>query len=194
MLKAGAASVSTMSSEEVATGDDPYVTEVPLATGIRDQKLVVTGWFASHADTGTPGPHVHISTNDRRNPVLKTSQIPELVEALQVVGGDIDRMWDDKGDTWFTGDEPDDNDPAVIRQGEIDQLVFLDNLRANFPQIAEILLQSEDMHDATAAIAPLLGMDEVEALGRLNSINLFAMTRIPTEARSKRFKDLREQP
>lgn len=117
-----------------------------------------------------------------------------LIEALQVVGGHIDRMWDDKGDTWFTGDEPDDNDPAVIRQRRIDHLVFLDNLQANFPQIAEILLHSEDMHEATAAIAPLLGMDEVEALGRLNSINLFAMTRIPTAARAKELKDLREQP
>jgi hypothetical protein len=183
-----------MTSGEVAAGDDPYVTEVPLDTGIRDQKLVVTGWFASHADTGTPGPHVHLSTNDRRNPVLKTSQIPDLVEALRVVGGHIDRMWDDKGDTWFTGDEPDDNDPAVIRQRRIDHLVFLDNLQTNFSEIAEILLRSEDMHEATAAIAPLLGVDEVEALGRLNSINLFAMTRIPSEARRKELKNLREHP
>jgi hypothetical protein len=183
-----------MSSEEIAPGDDPYVTEMAMDTGIRDQRLVVSGWFASHADTGTPGPHVHISTNDRRNPVLRTSQIPDLVEALHVVGGHIDRMWDDKGDTWFSGDEPDDNDPAVIRQRRIDQLVFLDNLRANFSQIAGILLQSEDMHEATAAIAPLLGMDEADALGRLNGINLFAMTRVPTEARSTELKDLREQP
>lgn len=120
-----------------------------------------------------------------------TSQIPEPIEALQVVGGHIDRMWDDKGDTWFTGDEPDDNDPAVVRQSRIDHLVFLDNLQANFSQVVEILLQSEDMHEATAAIAPLLGMDE--ALGRLNSINLFAMTRVPTEARRKELKGLRDQ-
>jgi hypothetical protein len=111
-----------------------------------------------------------------------------------VVGGHIDRMWDDKGDTWFTGDEPDDNDPAVVRQSRIDHLVFLNNLQANFSQVVEILLQSEDMHEATTAVAPLLGMDEVEALGRLNSINLFAMTRVPTEARRKELKGLRGQP
>ena len=174
--------------------DDANDTQTALDTGIRDQRLVVSGWFASHADGGTPGPHVHLSTNDRRNPVLKTSQIPDLVEALQVAGGHIDRMWEEQGETWFTGDWTDHNDPAVIRQRRIDELVFLDNPRANLKQIAEILLESEDMHDATAAIAPLLGMDEVEALGRLNGINLFAMTRVPTEARSRKLKDLRQQP
>ena len=183
-----------MGSEVFTPDDEPHETEVALDTGLRDQRLVVSGWFASHADSGTPGPHVHLSTNDKRNPVLKTSQIPELVEALQVVGGHIDRMWEEKGETWFTGDEPDPNDPTVIRQRQIEQLVFLDNLRANFSQIAEILLQSEDMHGASAAIAPLLGMDEVEILGRLNSINLFAMTRVPTEAGREKLKDLREQP
>ena len=144
-----------MSSEGPATQQEPDDEDAQAVdTGIRDQRLVVSGWRASHADTGTPGPHVHLSTNDSQNPVLKTSQIPELVDALHKVGGRIDRMWEQDGATWFTGDEPDDNDPAVIRQRRIDHLVLLDNLRAHFPEIAEILLQSQDMHDASAAIAP----------------------------------------
>lgn len=174
--------------------EDPEDTQASLDTGIRDQTLVVSGWFASHADSGTPGPHVHLRTNDRRNPVLKTSQIPDLVDALHTVGGRIDRMWDEEGATWFTGGEPDDNDPAVIRQRKIDELVLLDNLRTHFSEIAEILLRSEDMHDASTAIAPLLGIDEVEVTYRLNSINLFAMTRVPNEAGRKKLADLRRQP
>ena len=47
------------------------------------------------------------------------------------------------------------------------------------------------MHDASAAIAPLLGIDEMEVTARLNSINLFAMTRTPSEATNKELADLR---
>jgi len=62
-----------------------------------------------------------------------------------------------------------------------------------FPEIAEILLRSQDMHDASTAIAPLLGIDEMEATYRLNSINFFAMTRIPSEAIAKDLADLRQE-
>ena len=36
--------------------------------------------------------------------MIKTSQIPDLVDALSLVGGRIDRMWEEYGATWFTGD------------------------------------------------------------------------------------------
>ncbi len=168
--------------------------QAALDTGIRHQRLVVSGWGASHADTGTPGPHVHLSTNDGHNPVLRTSQIPELVDALHRVGGRIDRMWEQDGETWFTGDEPDDNDPAVIRQRRIDHLVLLDDVRAHLSEIAEILLRSDDVHDASTAIAPLLGIDETAVPYRLTSINLFALTRAASEARTKKLAELRRQP
>ena len=100
------------------------------------------------------GSYVHLSTNDRRNPVLKTSQIPHLVDALHLVGGRIDRMWEKDGETFTGGLNL--NDPAVIREGRIDQLTLLDNLRAHFSEVAGILMRSEDMHDASRAIAPLL--------------------------------------
>jgi ribosomal protein S18 acetylase RimI-like enzyme len=88
---------------------------------------------------------VHLSTNDRQNAVLKTSQIPQLVDALQTVGERIDRMWAQDGATWFTGDEPDENDPIVIRHRHIHHLTLLDNLRAHFSEVAEILLRSDDL-------------------------------------------------
>src|SRR3954451_4643505 len=147
-------------SEEAPTthpehqGDDA---QAAIDTGIRGQRMAVSGWFASHADSGTQGPHVHLSTNDRRDAVLKTSQIPELVDALNAVGGRIDRLWETDGADYPFSDV-DDNDPAVIRQRRIEQLVLLDNLRDHFTEIAEILLRSDDLHDASTAIAPLLGI------------------------------------
>lgn len=181
-----------MSSEGPSEDRDTGDAQVAMRTGIRDQRLVVSGWFASHADTGTRGPHVHLSTSDRQNPVLKTSQVPELVDALNLVGERIERLWSTDGADYPFG-EPDDNDPAVIRQRRIDHLVLLDKLRAHFSAIAEILLRSQDMHDASTAIAPLLGIDETEVTYRLNSINLFAMTRRPSEARAEELADLRQQ-
>lgn len=59
--------------EGVGEDRDTVDPEVAMQTGIRDQWLVVSGWFASHADSGTRGSHVHLSTNDTRKPVHKTS-------------------------------------------------------------------------------------------------------------------------
>jgi len=182
-----------MSSEAPGEDHETGDAQVAMRTGIRDQWLVVSGWVASHADTGTPGPHVHLSTDDRQNPVLKTSQIPELVDALNLVGERIERLWATDGADYRVG-KPDDNDPAVIRQRRIDHLSLLDNVQAHLSEIVEILLRSQDMHDASTAIAPLLGIDEMEVTYRLNGINLFAMTRRPSEARAKELADLRQQP
>jgi hypothetical protein len=49
-----------------------------------------------------------------------------------------------------------------------EHLAFLDGLRADLTEITEVLLRSEDMHDASTAIAPLLGIDEAEVTSRLN--------------------------
>ena len=88
----------------------------------------------------------------------------------------------------------DDNDPEVIRQRRIGQLDFLDRLRKHFSQVAAILVEADDIHAASAAIAPLLGVDEVEVEIRLNNISLFALTRSASAARAEMLRELREQP
>src|SRR5690242_3362797 len=71
----------TMTSEaNRAEEPDDADVQVTLATGRRGQRLVLSGWISSHADTGTPGPHVHLGTNDGDDAVLKTSQIPSLID------------------------------------------------------------------------------------------------------------------
>ncbi len=107
----GRATVRCMSNEERGEDRDTGDAQVALRTGIRDQRMVVSGWFASHANSGTRGPHVHLDTNDGKTPVLRTSQIPELVDALNVVGERIDRLWETDGADYPFGEAPDDNDP-----------------------------------------------------------------------------------
>jgi hypothetical protein len=164
-----------------------------METGVYGQVLNINGWFASHADTGTPGPHVRLVADGINGAVLRTSQIPELVECLNLVAERIDLLWERDGDTYPFPDGPDDNDPAVVRQRRIDHLVFFQNLRVHFSEIAEILLRCDDMHDSSVAIAPLLGIDEMEVTSRLNSINLFAVTRTPSEATAEELAKLRQQ-
>lgn len=95
--------------------------------------------------------------------------MPDFVDALRLVGGRIDRLWDSEGTDYPFGDAPDDNDPSSIRQRRIDYLVPPDNLEAHLPEFVEILLSSQDMHDASTIVAPLLGLQEEEALYRLNT-------------------------
>jgi hypothetical protein len=162
-----------------------------METGVHGQTLVIDGWFASHADTGTRGPHVRLVADGTNGAVLRTSQVPELVECLNLVAERIDRQWERDGGTYAFPDAPDDNDPVVIRERRVDHLVLLQKLRTHLPEVAAILLRSHDMHDAAAAIAPLLGIDELEVTYRLNNVNLFAMTRAPSQAVAEELADLR---
>jgi len=185
--------MKTHGLEEANEHDDASAS---METGVRGQVLNINGWFASHADTGTPGPHVRLVAKGANDAVLKTSQIPELIKCLNLVAERIDRQWEREGEEYLRGfgDAPDDNDPAVIKERRIDQLELLQNLRTHFSVIAEILLRSQDMHDASTAIAPLLGIDEIEVTHRLNSINLFAITRTPSEAIANELAVLRQEP
>jgi hypothetical protein len=66
-------------------------------------------------------------------------------------------------------------------------------LQAHFPEVAAILLRSENRLDASAAIAPLLGVDEVEVETRLDRMPLFSLTQIGRAARAARLAELRGQ-
>ena len=171
--------------------DDDGDTQAALRTGIRDQWLVVSGWGASHADTGTPGPHLHLSTNDGSNPVIRTSQIPDLIDALHKVGGRIDQMWEKDGETWFTGNEPDPNDPAFRKQKRIEDLELRTRLADQWTEVARILLDAADAHEAAVLLAPMLGVDDVQVLASLTRFSLFTVTRDARANREQFLKDLR---
>ena len=61
-----------------------------MPTAVRDQNLVIDGWMASHADSGTPGPHVRLWAPGANGVVLRTDQIPELIAGLEAVAQGIE--------------------------------------------------------------------------------------------------------
>lgn len=181
-------------SPPMASEDPEDDAEAVLDTGIRGQRLLINGWFASHADSGAPGPHVRLHASGDMDAVLKTSQIPDLVDALHTVGGRIDRMWEKDGANWFTGDEPDDNDPAIQRQRRIKDLELHSLIADHWAEIATVLVDADNTTEAIERIGSLLGVDPVAVLVRLSRFSLFTLTRGAREARAGTLEKLRESP
>jgi hypothetical protein len=166
-----------------------------METGVYGQVLNIDGWFASHADAGRPGPHVRLVANGVNGAVLKTSQIPELIDCLNLVAERIERLWDREGADYPFGDDPDPNDPAVIRRRRIDELVLNEKIASRIKEILELLLQAEDIHEATDSITALLGLDDDMAVQvRLLNFSVFGLTRASRAAQAKQLKELRQQP
>lgn len=150
--------------------------EARLLTGIRDQRLVLEGWFASHGDTGTRGPHVHLRTTDQRDAVLKTSQVAHLINQLVLVRDRIDALWEHDGQSYPFGDEPDDNEPSVIEARRLRESEQRELIRSQVHGVVDVLLGASDRHEAVSGVAELLGIDEVEALVRLSGLSLLDLT------------------
>jgi hypothetical protein len=160
-----------------------------METGVYGQILNINGWFASHADTGRPGPHLHLSVGG-------SSQIPELIDCLNLVAERIDNQWEAQGDDFLRtfGDEPDDNDPAVIRQRRVDRLILNQKIAEHITEIVDLVVQAHDIHDATRSIAALLGVEEIAIQVHLLNFSLFALTRATRAAQAEQLQDLLEQP
>lgn len=157
-----------------------------VETGRRSQWLICEGWFASHADSGTPGPHIHLRTSDGHDPVLRTDQIPDLVDALTTVAKRIDRMWMEQGDEYAANvvlRSPDPNDPEVIRHARIDHLRFTQRVTDNLPEVTRLLVQAESTDEALVNIGALLGVEEPEVMYRLARFDMLSLTRAAYERR-----------
>ena len=163
--------------------------EDPVAvveTGRRGQRLVCEGWFASHADSGTPGPHVHLRTSDQRDAVLRTDQVPAFVDALELVAGRIDRRWDADGDRYAADvvlRGPDPQDPEVARQAHLRRLRFVQAVGDRWPEVLRLVTGAESTDDALVAVSRLLGVSEVDVMVGLARFDLLALTRPATEQR-----------
>ena len=167
-----------------------------MLTGVQDQILEINGWFASHADTGRPGPHVRLVARGSTDAVLKTSQIPELIDCLNLVAERIDRQWERDGAEYvrtYFGDAPDDNDPAVIRQRRIEQLELNELVAAHITEVVEIIAGAADIHEATDAVAALLGVEPMAIQMHLDSYSLFGLSRGSRAAQARKLQELRDQ-
>jgi hypothetical protein len=157
-----------------------------VATGRRDQRLVVEGWFASHADSGTPGPHLHLRTSDRGALVVRTDQVDDVVAALREVADRIERLWERDGDAYARDvvlRSPDPQDPRVVQAHRRRRLELVQRVRDHLPDVVRLLTEASSTDEALASVAGLLGVDEADAMVGLARFDLLALTRPATERR-----------
>ena len=167
-------------------GGDDTDAVVAVETGRRGQRLICEGWFASHADSGTPGPHIHLRTSDAEPPVLRTDQLSTLITALTTVAERIDRLWATDGDQYAAEvvlRSPDPQDPRVIRQRRRKRLRFTQAVLDNLPDVMRLLTEASSTDEALIHIAALLDVDEVEVMVGLARFDLLTLTRPATERR-----------
>jgi hypothetical protein len=171
--------------------DDPFDSDdedavVAVDTGRRGQRLICEGWFASHADSGTPGPHLHLRTSDGETPVLRTDQLPTLIAALTTVAGRIDRLWATDGDQYAADvvlRAPDPQDSGVMERRRRDRLKFTQAVVDNLPEVTRLLTEASSTDEALINIAALLDVDEVDVMVGLARFDLLTLTRPATERR-----------
>jgi hypothetical protein len=181
-------------------GDDPIEegdqddndAVVAVETGRRGQLLICEGWFASHADSGTPGPHLHLRTSDAETPVLRTDQLPTLISAMTTVAERINRLWATDGDQYAAEvvlRSPDPQDLRVMEQGRRKRLGFTQVVLDNLPQVMNLLTEASSTDEALVNIAALLEVDEVDVMVGLARFDLLALTRPATEHRLRRLAE-----
>jgi hypothetical protein len=176
-----------MPLNDAADGDrDDGDAVVAVETGRRGQRLICEGWFASHADSGTPGPHLHLRTSDAEPPVLRTDQLPTLISALTTVAERIDRLWATDGDQYAAEvvlRSPDPQDPGVIMQHRRSRLRFTQAVFDHLPEVMRLLTDASSTDETLVNIAALLGVDEVDVMVGLARFDLLTLTRPATERR-----------
>lgn len=159
---------------------------VSVDTGRRGQRLICEGWFASHADSGAPGPHVHLRTSDTEDAVIRTDQLPSVVAALTTVAARIDHQWASKGDDYAAEvilRAPDPQDPDVAEERRRRGLRFTQAVQDNLPDVTRLIMEATTTDEALVNVASLLDLDEGAVMAGLARFDLLALTRPATERR-----------
>ena len=140
---------------------------------------------------------MRLGATGEMDPVLRTDQIPAVIDGLTTVAERIDRQWERDGqgllqDTNFAK-APDPNDPAVQLQRRVEDLELHNLIADQWNELAPILLDAENTDDAVSRIASLLDVDEVRVLVRLSRFSLFSLTRGGRERRAETLAALRRE-
>ncbi|MFJ9315606.1 hypothetical protein ACIRN4_15545 [Pimelobacter simplex] len=152
----------------------------------RDRSVVVDGWFASHADSGTPGPHLRLRASDFEELVIRTDQVPMLCALLTAVAERIDAQWAVDGQQY--ADEvvrrsPDPQDPEVERASALARLRFVASVGERADEVLALIRAADSTDEAVDSVAALLDADPADVLVRLARFNLLGLTRPATERR-----------
>ena len=166
--------------------EQPQDLAAAIPSARRNQSLVVSGWFATHADAGTPGPHLRLSASDLEDLVIRTDQVPQLCAVLQLMAQRVDEQWAVDGERY--ADEvvrraPDPQDPEVERAAALDRLRFNAVVGDRLDEVVALIRAAESTDEAIDAVAALLDIDPALVLGRLSRFNLLGLTRRATERR-----------
>lgn len=162
-------------------------TQGAMPSARRDRSVVVEGWFASHADAGTPGPHLRLRASDLEDVVVRTDQVPLLCALLQSMAERTEARWASDGERY--ADEvvrraPDPQDPAVERAAALDRLRFAAAVDARAEDVLAAIRGAGSTDEAVTAVAALLDVDPAQALVRLARFNLLGLTRPAAERRA----------
>jgi len=151
----------------------------------RDRSVVVDGWFASHADSGTPGPHLRLRASDFEDLVIRTDQVPMLCALLTAVAERIDAQWAVDGEAAAAEIRaaPDPQDPEVERASALARLRFVAAVGERADEVLALVRAADSTDEAVDSVAALLDADPVDVLVRLARFNLLGLTRPATERR-----------
>lgn len=166
--------------------DDGDYSQIAIDTGRRGQRLILEGWFASHADSGTPGPHVHLRTSDQETIVVRTDQVPKMIEALSKAAQHVEGQWADHGDAYAADvvlRAPDPQDPAVLEAQRQRRLRFTQAVHDNLTEVMGLLTTASSTDEAIDSVAAALGIEDVDVMVGLARFDLLALTRPATERR-----------
>jgi hypothetical protein len=118
--------------------------------------------------------------------VLRTDQVPGLVQALSRVSATIEGMWAHEGDRYAEDHvlrSPDPQDPEVIKQRHVEHLKFMQLIADNLTEVIPMLTQAASTDEALLNLAAFLGVDEAEVMIRLARFDMLALTRAAYDRR-----------
>ena len=151
----------------------------------RGRSVVVEGWLASHADSGTPGPHLRLRASDFEDLVVRTDQVPLLCALLTSVAERTEARWAREGERYaeVVRRAPDPQDPEVERSRVLARLRFVAAVAEHADEVLAVIRGAESTDEAVAGVAALLGAEPADVLSGLARFNLLALTRPATERR-----------
>ena len=174
------------SNQPPAPDDDDGFAEVSIPTAHTGQRLTFSGWYASRADSGNPGPHVHLHASDGGPVVVRSDQVSDVVAALTTVAERIERQYAVDGEQYaeeVVRRAPHPEDPQVITEVRRGRLAFKQAVLEHLPDVMRAITQASSTDEAIDGVARLLDVDEVEVMVGLARFDLLSLTRPATERR-----------
>jgi hypothetical protein len=130
--------------------------------------------------------HVHLRTSDQETAVVRSDQVPQLIDSLTKVAQHIENQWATHGDDYAADvvlRAPDPQDHIVAERQRQKRLRFMQAVRDNLVEVMQLLTDASSTDEALISIARLLKVDEGEVMIGLARFDLLALTQPATQRR-----------